>query len=213
MTPRKSQRHDKKSSQSNLAQQVQPSDYESEASPYAAPPTTRSNTDLNFSVLKRYLPALNTILLIAPSAVIYKFMPNEQTWERADIEGTLFVCQLDSLPSQPKKERFCVVVLNRKGLENLIVEMRKVQEVEMQLEFLILRWMEETGERVVGFHIHAVEEDTRDKTVKLIQECWEAVSEKGAVEEPSKQYGEDVFEDSDGQFMGRSVTVNQLFGR
>jgi len=209
MTPRKAQRHAKKPSQSNLNFQVQPSDYESE-SQFIVPPT-RTNTDLNLSVLKRYSPDIITILSIAPSAVIYNFLPTEQTWEKADVEGTLFVCQLQASPLA-NKDRYSIVVLNKKGLENLIVEMCEVQDVEITTQFLILRWTDESGERIVGVYIHEDQEDTRVVNCNLIKECWLSVAEKENVDEP-KEYGEEVFDDSDGQFVGKSVSINQLFGR
>lgn len=209
MTPRKGPRHAKKTSQSNLNVQVQPSDYESE-SPFIAP-TERTNTDLNLSVLKRYSPDIITILSIAPAAVIYNFLPSEQTWEKADVEGTLFVCQLETSPLA-SRDRYNIIVLNKKGLENLIVEMSEVQDVEITAQFLILRWTDESGERILGVYIHEDQEGTREVNCNLIKECWESVAEKENAEEP-KQYGEEVFEDSDGQFVGKSVSVNQLFGR
>ena len=127
------------------------------------------------------------------------------------MEGTLFVCQLQASPLA-SKDRYCIVVLNRKGLENLIVEMCEVQDVEITAQFLILRWSDESGEKIVGLFIHEDQEDTRVVNCNLIRECWLSVAEKENLEE-SKQYGEDVFEDSDGQFVGKSVSINQLFGR
>ena len=209
MTPRKTQRHAKKPSQSNLNFQVQPSDYESESQFIV--PTTRTNTDLNLSVLRRYIPDITTILSIAPAAVIYNFIADEQTWEKADVEGTLFVCQLQASPLA-SKDRYSIAVLNKKSMDNLIVEMNVVQDVEITTQFLILRWTDDTGERIVGVYIHEDQEDTRVVNCNLIKECWLSVTETEDTEEP-KQYGEDVFEDSDGQFVGRSVSVNQLFGR
>jgi len=209
MTPRKAQRHAKKPSQSNLSFQVQPSDYESE-SQYIVP-TSRTNTDLNLSVLKRYLPEITIILSIAPAAVIYNFSPSGQTWEKADVEGTLFVCQLQSSPLTGK-DRYSIVVLNKKGMDNLIVEMSEVQDVEITAEFLILRWTDDSGEKIMGIYIHEDQEDTRVVNCNLIRECWLSVAEKEDAEEP-RQYGEDIYEDSDGHFAGKSVSVNQLFGR
>ncbi len=59
-----------------------------------APPPSRSNTELNLTVLRRYVPSITQILSIAPFAVLYTFLPETQIWERCGVEGTLFICQL-----------------------------------------------------------------------------------------------------------------------
>jgi hypothetical protein len=208
MTPRKPQtRHRSRNSQSHLSQPIQPSDYESET-PFTTPPT-RTNTDLNLSVLRRYNPSIHTILSIAASAVIYNFIPPDDenpagTWDRAEIEGTMFVCTT----LENGKEGCCVVVLNKKALDNLIVDLKGVKEVEMTDEFLILRWFdgEARRDKVVGVYIHPDKEDTREVNCEMIKERWEALRD----EELGNSDGV-VFEESDGQFVGRNLDVNQLF--
>jgi len=188
MTPRKAQQRPRRPrAQSNLGSQsqIQPSDYESET-PYIAPPT-RTNTDLNLSVLRRYVPTISSILSIAPSAVIYNFLAHEQTWDRAEIDGTLFVCQL--FPADGDK--FCIVVLNKRGLDNLIVDLGQVRDVEITSEFLILRWVDNGTEKIQGVYIHADKEDTREVNCRCIKHLWE-VSENRVADQVSS-YGEEVF--------------------
>lgn len=181
MTPRKTQQQQRQRrprTTSNLGnQQILPSDYESEA-PYVAPSTTRSNTELNLRVLQRYSPSITTILSIAPSAVIYNFLPSDQTWEKAELDGTLFVCQMLSAQAGGK-ERYCIIILNKRGLENMIVDMAEVRDVEISTEFLILRWADGEEEKIQGVYIHADKEDTREVNCRLIKECWESVNATG----------------------------------
>ncbi|KAL2813807.1 hypothetical protein BDW59DRAFT_27777 [Aspergillus cavernicola] len=129
----------------------QPSDYESDYQAYlsdthqmpdqqdqsipSAP--LRSNEDLNLSVLRRHNPAVNSIQSIAPFSVIYTFSPSTRQWEKTGVEGTLFVCQL--IPGSLGEERYCVFVLNRRGLNNFGLHLTDSENVEITDEFIILK--------------------------------------------------------------------------
>ena len=220
MTPRKpNTRHRAQNSQSHLSQPVQPSDYESEA-PFITPPN-RTNTDLNLSVLRRYNPSIHTILSIAASAVVYNFVPADAnnanaSWDRAEIEGTLFVCE--TLPTATTgQEGCCIVLLNKKGLDNLIVDMVEVRNVEVATEFLILRFMDRIGleEKVIGIYIHPDKEDTREINSMIVRERWEALRESGdgVRDNRVESFGNESFGESDVPFAGRKLDVNQLFAQ
>lgn len=66
---------------------------------------------------------------------------------------------------------FCVVVLNRKGLENLTLDLSQVDHIEVSGELIIMN----SEEKVVGVWMHADKDDTRDKNAALMMECWERV--------------------------------------
>jgi hypothetical protein len=158
--------------------QVQASDYESDVHNYNhthVPPPTRTNTDLNLSVLRRYKPSIHTILSIAANAVVYIFTPSTQQWEKSGIEGTLFVCEEE--PTAPSgSESYCIVVLNRRGLENLILDLWQMQDVERMDDLLILRFPDphnQDAEKVMGLWIHEDKHDTREINAGKILECWE----------------------------------------
>lgn len=98
MTPEKRKARNR---HSHLASTPQPTDYDSDPPAIAIPSkphpstttsTTRTNPQLNLSVLQRHLPSTTSILLIAPYAVIYTFIPDTSSWEKSGIEGTLFIC-------------------------------------------------------------------------------------------------------------------------
>lgn len=155
--------------------QVQASDYESDVHTHHAPPPTRTNTDLNLSVLRRYKPSIRTILSIAANAVVYVFTPSSQQWEKSGIEGTLFVCEQE--PSDLSgAENYCIIVLNRRGLENLILDLWQAQDVERMDDLLILRFPDpdcHDVEKVMGLWIHEDKHDTREVNAGQIITCWD----------------------------------------
>ncbi|KAA8641827.1 hypothetical protein EYZ11_006655 [Aspergillus tanneri] len=129
----------------------QPSDYESDFQNYfsdtqqpsdqqessmSAPPL-RSNEELNLAVLRRHNPSVNTILSLAPYAVVYIFSPATRQWEKSGVEGTLFVCQLTQ--GNLGEERYSVFVLNRRGLNNFDVLLTDGENVELTEEYVILK--------------------------------------------------------------------------
>ncbi|KAL6900502.1 hypothetical protein GGI43DRAFT_51382 [Trichoderma evansii] len=209
-TPRKS-RHNRHPS--NRIPAI--SDYESDAaittSTYEAPPP-RTNTELNLSVLQRYLPSISRILSIAANAVVYTFDNATQGWEKSGIEGTMFVCAQTPLPEDPDhRPRACVFVLSRRGLDNVIVDLANVGHVEIMGELVILkvegRW--EEGEKVIGLWIHNDEEGTRATNGAIIEESWKIARAAGTVsnEGPRPEAGPAM------QAIGRPLTLNELFGR
>ncbi len=101
------------------------------------PPSSRTNVELNLSVLKRYLPATKSILLIAPYAALYSFLPSAEQWEKSSIQGTLFVVGLASPASGP--ERYAIIILNRLGLENFVLELRPGADVDLEEEIVVVR--------------------------------------------------------------------------
>jgi hypothetical protein len=215
------------------------SDYESDAAHYmeSRPPPApqllnRTNTDLNLSVLQRYLPSISSILSIAANAVVYTFAPATQDWEKPGVEGTLFVCNQD--PSSPGgAPRVCVFVLNRRGLDNVILELTKVSHCELQDEFIVFTLDDPTTEqinageegsepKIIALWIHEDKDNTREINAALMIESWEHVREASQNEQEAAQNngGFDPSglsrEESVGpamQAMGRKLSLSDLFGR
>lgn len=222
------------------------SDYDSEANyttPAPAHPhaqTPRTNEALNLTVLQRYRSDIAHILSIAPSATIYTF---DNAWERSGIEGTLFVCQLSSAGADSgRTEGFCVVILNRRALENLILDLRDVADVEIQDEYLILRVMVKGNadtkrqidgsvategvapgslEKTLGVFIHADKEETRRVNNLIIKECWDKVKDASipVANDDHSHFNEAnqslglAEEQQAYQGFGRKVSITDLFGR
>lgn len=130
----------------------QPSDYESDNAydssvPYqtlttAPPPPPRTTSELNLSVIQRHSPAVSSILSISPYSVVYAFNASNSSWEKSGIEGSLFVCQL--YPGPYGEDRYAVIVLNRRGLENFEAELREGGDVEITDDFIILKTRAQT---------------------------------------------------------------------
>jgi len=154
------------------------------------PPTlhrNRSNTDLNISVLRRYLPGIQTILSIAANAVVYNFSFETQGWEKHGVEGTMFVCQQEPIvmPSGQTLPQYCVFVLNRRGMNNVVVDLVKVKHCE-ETDGLIVFQLEDdaisapngndeesVAKNVVGIWIHADEADRREVNATVIRVRWQ----------------------------------------
>ncbi|KAK1753307.1 hypothetical protein QBC47DRAFT_388177 [Echria macrotheca] len=234
----------------NGSRRVAASDHESDAANYmethpqapeAAESQTRSNTELNLSVLRRYLPRIESIRSIAANAVVYTLSDATTGWERRDTEGTMFVCQQEALVTDMGLvvPNVCVFVLNRRGLENLAVDLVRVSDCEIVDGLISLRLEQDgglgsggegTGE-VIGLWVHADEEDTRDTNWAIIKEAWEearlalqgiaaAVAEADQAAEQTDVDDGGALADSqpdipgrNGAAVGRQISVAELFGQ
>jgi len=136
-------------------------DYESDAAYYSdmpqqpAPPL-RSNEELNLSVIRRHKPSVNSILSLAPYAVVYIFSPTTKQWEKNGVEGTLFVCQEEQ--GELGEDRYTAFVLNRRGLNNFDLPLTDGENVEITEEYVILKADEstegETGQHGIADPLH-----------------------------------------------------------
>jgi hypothetical protein len=136
-----------------------------------APPPSRTNTELNLLVLRRYCPDVERIVQIAPFAVVYSFSPDTQGWEKIGTEGTLFVCQL----AGASYSRYSVIILNRKSLDNFIVELVSAENVEITDSYVILQSPGEDGvDQIYGLWIFSeddVQPSTQEVVAMAIEEC------------------------------------------
>ncbi|KAK5996150.1 mRNA-decapping enzyme subunit 1-like protein [Cladobotryum mycophilum] len=158
----------------------------------------------------RYLPSISRILSIAANAVIYTFDSNTEGWEKSGIEGTMFVCAQMPLPNDVNnRPRACVFVLNRRGLDNVIVDLARVSHVEIMGELVIIKaegdWGE--GEKVLGVWIHNDEEETRATNGAIIEESWKIARAAGTIAREGPEAGPAM------QAIGRPLTLNELFGK
>ncbi|KAI9746646.1 MAG: hypothetical protein M1818_000360 [Claussenomyces sp. TS43310] len=203
---------------------MQASDYESDAQYFNDThilPTSRTNTELNLSVLRRYNPAIRTILSIAANAVVYLFTPATQQWEKSGVEGTLFVCDQE-LNHTTGEDSYCMMVLNRRGLDNLILDLGQTKDVEITPELLIMTFQEvgdavET-QKVIGIWIHKDKDDTREINAGLIQHCWEKAKLSRQQRANAKDgFDAQVYPDMGDQTqlqstaMGRQISLRDLF--
>ncbi|KAF2730325.1 PH domain-like protein [Polyplosphaeria fusca] len=190
----------------------QPSDYETDAPPPAdpPPPPPRSNEELNLSVLCRRYPDITSIEHVAPYSVLYTFSLESQQWEKVGIEGTLFVCQLS--PSPIGADRFSVVMLNRRGLENFAQELTSDAAIEISGEYVIVQ-----GEKVYGIWIFsdpppASTSNMRIETQEILQRLAKQAEEsKKACEASMGNGAAELVQVPDSTPMGRQLSLSQLF--
>lgn len=206
---------------------VPASDYESDAAHYfdardgppPARPEHRNNDELNLSVLRRYLPSIRKIPTLASNAVAYTFSKVTQSWEKSGIEGPMFVCEQEPVTVRGRlMPRACVFVLNRRSLDNLVVDLCRASACEVTGELIALSLDEAPGTdaldghgdarsgddtRVIGLWIH---EETRKLNMDQIMEFWRACRSQGDEAEEAEEAGQAVD-------TGRRLSITELFGQ
>ncbi|KAI0536146.1 PH domain-like protein [Xylaria digitata] len=185
-------RRQQQQQQQQQQQHIPPtSDYESDTAQYMAPPhpsvqqsaalAGRTNTDLNLGVLRRYLPSITSVLSIAANAVVYTFQPPSE-WKRTNMEGTMFICSQRKAPGEGG-ETGCLFILNRKGLQNFVLDLDTVGDFELAGDLLIFKLDYaahevhlETGEAVtplvLGLWTYAEDKSDRETNAALITDMW-----------------------------------------
>ncbi|WEW56426.1 hypothetical protein PRK78_001869 [Emydomyces testavorans] len=244
VNPQRQSRHQHALSASSI-NNIQPSDYESDiqnyalqenqmaTSPPANPPPTRSNEDLNITVVRRYNPSISTILSLAPFAVVYIFSATTQLWEKTGIEGTLFVCQLTK--GEQGEERYSVMVLNRRGMDNFEANLCNGDDVELTDEYVILkvdglekgykgatRSADERSSVIYGLWIFSEPApsstaETRTLNAQMLKECAihageskKLAEERAAAERSQSAHAEEA---SGSVPMNRQFSLKDLFGQ
>lgn len=215
------QRPQKGKHQKNLSAVILQTDYDSDInylSDLPAPPAQRTDAELNLSVLQRYNKDTITIEYVAPYAVVYRFSPDSNEWEKSGVEGTAFLCGL--LPRKERTHRYAITVLNRRGLENFEFELQSASDIEVTEEYIILQSTENGVPQAYGLWVFSEPPPSstshhRAVIAQKIQECAELVqSEKrGTVDQsgPEANGGDDEIEGS--VPMGRQLSLKELFGQ
>jgi hypothetical protein len=204
--------------QNSAAAPPQPSDYETDAPPPALDvplPPPRSNEELNFSVLRRAWPELTAIEHVTPYAALYTFNLDSQQWEKVGVEGTLFVCQLT--PSPIGAERYCAVILNRRGLDNFYHELTSSEEMEITDPYVILQ-----GDQVYGIWIFAdpPPSSTANCRVETAEKMMEIADRARTSREAKEKAGKNGVKEATEQTeaassapMGRQLSLRDLFSQ
>lgn len=110
---------------------------------FAAPPTTRTDTELNLAVLRRLDQQILDLHHVSPYAVVYAFSSQTSAWEKVGCEGSAFLVSL--LPNATHSVRYAVLVLNRRGMENFEIELQSTEEIELTEEYIILQGNNQDG--------------------------------------------------------------------
>ncbi|KAF2823991.1 PH domain-like protein [Ophiobolus disseminans] len=196
----------------------QPSDYETDAPPPALDvprPPLRTNEELNLSVLQRTYPDITALEHVTPYAALYILNEDTSTWEKGGVEGTLFTCQLT--PSPIGAERFCAVILNRRGLSNFYLELTSSEEMEISDPYVILR-----GDQVYGLWIFAdpPPASTANCRTETAEKMTEVANRAEASREAMQRAGHahdkhlhEQIEAASSAPMGRQLSLRELFGQ
>lgn len=121
------------------------------------------------------MPLTESIISIAPFAVVYTYSQTSESWDKCGIEGTLFITKL--LPHRSGSERYSVLVLNRLGLNNFSYELTSPKDVELSKEeVIVLNDVDEQGQVMAhGIWIYSdpsnTERRTAEITVQVMSEC------------------------------------------
>ncbi|KAF2637683.1 PH domain-like protein [Massarina eburnea CBS 473.64] len=194
----------------------QPSDYETDApvNVNISPPPPRSNEELNFSVIRRHYPEVTAMHYVVSYAALYVFGGNTEGWERAGTEGSLFLCELE--PSPQGIERFAVIILNRKGLDNFTLEITSPDTIDFD-EFIVIQ---NGPEQAYGLWVmnDPPPSSTANARVELQNRLLElaerAQRSRDVVEAESRTGGSVVYEQVETSVeMGRQLSLRELFGQ
>tara|TARA_R110002003_G_scaffold2545_4_gene24457 strand:+ start:7425 stop:8351 length:927 start_codon:yes stop_codon:yes gene_type:complete len=195
-----------------------PSDYETDAPPPALDvplPPPRSNEELNLSVLRRIYAELVAIEHVTPYAALYTFSLDAQQWEKVGVEGTLFIGQLT--PSPVGAERYCAVILNRRGLDNFYIELTSSEDMEVTDPYVILQ-----GDQVYGIWIFADPPPASTATcrVETAEKMMQIADRARASREAKARAGKNGVKEATVQVehassapMGRQLSLRELFGQ
>uniref|UniRef100_A0A166ESL7 WH1 domain-containing protein n=1 Tax=Daucus carota subsp. sativus TaxID=79200 RepID=A0A166ESL7_DAUCS len=88
---------------------------------------------LNLTVLQRMDPYIEQILITAAHVTFYAFDIDLNQWSRKDVEGSLFVVERNCQP------QFQFIVMNRRNTENLVENLFRDFEFEVQVPYLLYR--------------------------------------------------------------------------
>jgi hypothetical protein len=86
----------------------------------------------------------------------------------------LFVCQLTASPIAGNAQ-YCIVVLNRRNLENLIIETKDIKNAEITEQFLLITLISQGEMKTLGlYEVHPRKYGRcEDSQFSKIKDCWE----------------------------------------
>lgn len=114
---------------------------------------------INLSVLKRHDSSITNIIESSSHVVVYNFEEKLKEWQKKGIEGTMFIFNRNKEPS------LGFFVMNRLGLENLMVFITADMEIEISGDFVIYKTADDN---VNGLWIYEAKD--RERVGKLLQD-------------------------------------------
>jgi mRNA-decapping enzyme 1B len=113
----------------------------------------QARKEANLRLLQRTTdPSISNILDSATHVVLYQFAPASQSWEKANVEGGLFLAV--------KQSGYMMIILNRNSPDNYSIQLSANFQLQHQDPYLIFRQVEQ-GETVIKRN-HRKNAKTRD---------------------------------------------------
>jgi hypothetical protein len=178
------------------------------------PPAERTDEELNLSVLRRYRQDVASLEYVVPYVVVYTFSPESLSWEKSGMEGSTFLCGLQ--PNSEYSYRCAVIVLNRRSLENLNIELRSSEDVDITEEYIILKNENQGQTQFYGLWVfrEPPPSSTAHHPEAFAQKVQECAKKAESSRYPQKQERWNaVQENEDSVPMGRQISLRELFGR
>lgn len=88
---------------------------------------------LNLTVLQRFDPCIQDILLTAAHVALYEFSMGQNQWSRKDVQGSLFVVKRNKDPWHQ------FIVMNQRNTENLVENLSGNFEFDVQVPYLLYK--------------------------------------------------------------------------
>jgi hypothetical protein len=130
----------------------------------------------------------------------------------------MFVGKLSPSPITGS-QRHCIIVLNRKGMENLIIESGEIESVEITDQFLLLSFgAKDEPSKILGFFIKADDQmHSREYMCQLVKEHWEMakMDRYRSGQQEAVSYDDEVMESIEegaNRPLGRRLSLSELFG-
>lgn len=128
------------------------------------------------------------------------------------MEGSLFVCEL--LPSPIGADRFSVVMLNRRGLENFCMDITSPDDIEFSDEYIIMQSDQVYGLWIFSDPPPSSTSNTRAETQAKITELAMRAHRSREVKEQEADGGAIVSDQVETSVpMGRQLSLRELFGQ
>jgi hypothetical protein len=176
----------------------------------SAPSQTRSTEELNLSVIRRHYPEVAGIHYVSPYAVLYAYMLETSQWEKVGMEGSLFVCEL--VPSPIGADRFAVILLNRRGLENFFMEITSPDDIDFG-EFIMMQSDQVYGLWIFSEPLGSTANVSAEIQAKLKELAARAKSSREAKEREIESGMTEAEQVDTSVPMGRQVSLRELFGQ
>ncbi|KAF7187031.1 mRNA-decapping enzyme subunit 1 [Pseudocercospora fuligena] len=136
------------------------------------PPPNRTSEELNMAVLRRWYPSIQSIIAIAPFAVVYDHVQETGQWEKTDTQGTLFICHMQE--EENNFPTYRAIILNRKNPENWVWDIQTSEDIDFADSYVIVQRAEEGT--IHGIWIYSDGDSQHDRK----QIVYDAISECAA---------------------------------